>query len=39
LEAKKQLINFLQTSPDIPEEWKKETLKIIENCQLKILTK
>lgn len=39
LEYKKNLIEFLQTNPDIPQEGKDEVLKQIEEGTIKLLTK
>ena len=39
LDVKKELIEFIQTSPEIPSEWKEDVLKTLENGMIKIMTK
>jgi hypothetical protein len=39
LEIKKSLLEFIKTDKQIPESWKKETIKKIENWIIKLLAK
>jgi hypothetical protein len=39
LNVKKELIEFVKTNPVIPNEWKDEVLKTLENGMIKIMEK
>lgn len=39
LNVKKELIEFIKTNPEIPNEWKDEVLKTLENGMIKIMLK
>ena len=39
LDVKKELIEFIKTNPEIPNEWKDEVLKTLENGMIKIMNK
>jgi len=39
LNVKKELIEFIETNPEIPSEWKDEVLKTLENGMIKVMVK